>query len=217
MGWVYGLVCVLCVTVWMLIRAEFAGDDARKFIFKPLSTGILVVILLIILFSGTANRGYALGLLGGLLFCYGGDMALMFPRPAAFRVGLVLFLAGHVVYGAAFSHFSGIWLAENPATWGIVVLGIAIYAFLYPGLGNMKLSVLAYILVISFMVNSAFFTGSGEFFSHGQALLAGIGAVLFYVSDVILAVNRYRFPFRYNRISLGFYYAGQLFIVLSAA
>ena len=43
-----------------------------------------------------------------------------------------------------------------------------------------------------------------------------IGALLFYASDLILAANRFWRPWQYNRISLGFYYSGQLLIALSA-
>jgi hypothetical protein len=39
-----------------------------------------------------------------------------------------------------------------------------------------------------------------------------VGAALFYISDVILAANRFWKPWEYNRISLGFYYGGQLLI-----
>ena len=51
----------------------------------------------------------------------------------------------------------------------------------------------------------------------GQAVLVLIGAVLFYVSDVILAAARFWKPWRYHRISLAFYYSGQLLIALAAS
>jgi hypothetical protein len=42
------------------------------------------------------------------------------------------------------------------------------------------------------------------------------GALLFYISDIMLAANRFWKPWRYNRISLAFYYGGQLLIALAA-
>ena len=47
-------------------------------------------------------------------------------------------------------------------------------------------------------------------------MVAG-GAVLFYISDVILAANRFWRSLRYDRISLAFYYGGQLLLALSAS
>ena len=47
-------------------------------------------------------------------------------------------------------------------------------------------------------------------------LMVLFGALLFYFSDVILAANKFWKPWRYNRISLVFYYSGQLLIALSA-
>jgi uncharacterized membrane protein YhhN len=41
------------------------------------------------------------------------------------------------------------------------------------------------------------------------------GSLLFYISDVILALNRFRFPMKYNRLSLIPYYAGQFMIAVS--
>jgi multisubunit Na+/H+ antiporter MnhB subunit len=50
-----------------------------------------------------------------------------------------------------------------------------------------------------------------------QAVMVAVGAVLFYVSDVILAASRFWKPWEYRRISLAFYYGGQLLIALAAS
>jgi len=81
----------------------------------------------------------------------------------------------------------------------------------------MKVPVIVYIVVISVMVNQAFSTFSGSAFTRGQAWMIAIGAILFYISDVILAANRFWKSFQYHRISLAFYYAGQFLIALAAS
>lgn len=43
------------------------------------------------------------------------------------------------------------------------------------------------------------------------------GAFLFWISDLMLAVNRFRRPFEYHRLNLAFYYGGRLLIALSPA
>jgi uncharacterized membrane protein YhhN len=87
--------------------------------------------------------------------------------------------------------------------------------YLLPGLGKMKGPVLFYILVICFMVNRAVSTFFGTAFTTTQAWLLTLGAMLFWLSDLVLAINRFRHPFEANRLGLFLYYGGQLLIALS--
>jgi len=86
-----------------------------------------------------------------------------------------------------------------------------------PKLGKMRVPVIAYIVVISAMVSRAASTLNSPVFKKSQALMIVAGAVLFYISDVILAANRFWKPWKYDRISLAFYYSGQLFIALAGS
>jgi hypothetical protein len=67
------------------------------------------------------------------------------------------------------------------------------------------------------MVSRAVSTLASPLFSGTQAALIILGAVLFYVSDLILAAARFWRPWKYNRISLVFYYGGQTLIALAAS
>jgi uncharacterized membrane protein YhhN len=84
-------------------------------------------------------------------------------------------------------------------------------------LGQLRWPVIAYMLVISVMVNRAISTLASPAFRPGQAAMIAVGAILFYISDVILAANRFWRPWKYDRISLAFYYSGQLLIALAAS
>jgi uncharacterized membrane protein YhhN len=75
--------------------------------------------------------------------------------------------------------------------------------------------VIFYIIVITFMVNRALSTFFGDTFTTAQAWLLSLGAILFWASDLVLAINRFRYPFPTNRLSLYLYYGGQLLIALS--
>ncbi len=96
-----------------------------------------------------------------------------------------------------------------------MALAALIYLYLKPGLGKMQGPVLFYILAICFMVNRAVSTFFGAFFTTTQAWLIALGAILFWLSDLLLAVNRFRHPFRLERLGLYLYYGGQLLIALS--
>ena len=214
----YILAALLTVTAALLIRAEFRFDKKQIYVFKPISSAILVITVLLSFFrDGQHVTGYTVSLCAGMLFCMGGDMALMFmDNKKAFRIGLALFLIGHLVYTAVFTVFSGFSGFDIVSGAVLCAAAAAIFIFLYPGLGDMKVPVLVYILVISLMMNRAVSTNWGSFFFRAQALCITLGAFLFYVSDVILAVNRFRMPMKYNRISLAFYYSGQMLIMVSA-
>lgn len=141
----------------------------------------------------------------------------MFQSQRAFLIGLVGFLLAHVVYGVLFTALSGWQYGDWISGLVMSAAGIAFYRLLLPNLGRMKLPVAFYTLIICFMLNRACSTLLGDYFNSRQAWLIFGGALLFFVSDIILALNRFGFPFRYHRISLAFYYSGQLLLALSAS
>jgi len=209
---------LLVILVTLLIGAEFAGKNRRIYTYKPLSSLLLLVSALLSLLSPQFDPGYTLWILIGLLFCFGGDMALMFQESIkAFRLGLVLFLTGHLAYAALFLRSAVVTLPVGIATAILLLLGLLIYRLTAPNLGSMRIPVIFYIVVISLMVASAFAAVRSGELSRLRGRLALAGALLFYVSDVILASNRFWKPFRYHRISLAFYFSGQFCLALSAS
>lgn len=212
---VYWICLVLAITVPLLIRAEFKHHTTQIHIIKPISTTLLVIIILISIFADPGNLTFKVCILVGMLFCFGGDIALMFDSQKAFMAGLVSFLIGHVVYAAAMVSFNGFLFKGIAPTAIVILIGLLVYAYLHSGLDKMRIPVIAYILVISFMLHSAILTLESDYFNVTQAWLLLVGAALFYLSDIILAINRFKRPFEWNRISLLFYYTGQLGIALS--
>jgi len=135
----------------------------------------------------------------------------------AFRIGLVLFLLAHIAYAVGFTmvgYFSGFSVV---AALVVLLSGLGIYRQIQGNLGPMKGPVIAYILIISVMVIQAVSVCANPEITGSHASMMVWGAVLFYISDVILAANRFWRPWKYNRISLVFYYGGQMLIALSAS
>ena len=98
------------------------------------------------------------------------------------------------------------------------------YAYLWPGLHDMKIPVAVYVLAIAAMgwQATARWIGAGpsgvtaSVVTEPGALLACIGAVFFLVSDSVLAVNRFRRPFAAAQaVVLGTYFLAQCLIALS--
>jgi hypothetical protein len=105
------LVPVLAVTVFFLIRAELLEKRRQIYVIKPLSTLLVIAVAAVSFLEPTRNLTYTIGVLVGLLFSLGGDIALMFQENRrAFTLGLALFLVAHIVYVVTFTllgRFSG--------------------------------------------------------------------------------------------------------------
>jgi uncharacterized membrane protein YhhN len=155
-------------------------------------------------------------LLIGMIFCLGGDVFLALPGKKMFLFGLVSFLVGHVFYAAAFYNTAGF----NPWT-GIglaisALAGAGVFLWLRPHLGSMKIPVIFYILVITAMVVGAWsMVGAGELKPAGR-MVAFVGALAFYVSDIFVARQRFLKTEFINRlIGLPLYYGGQFMLAFS--
>jgi len=206
---------VIAVTVTLLVLASLRGDEKQVYVWKPLSTLLVILVALLSFTTPGVKPAYTLGITLGLVLSLGGDVALMFKANRWFLIGLVLFLLAHVVYAVVFTVPNGFHRQDLVTAAVLLVLAVPTYLYLKPGCGKMKGPVLLYILVICFMVNRAVSTFFGTFFSTTQAWLIALGAILFWLSDLLLAVCRFRHPFRLERLGLYLYYGGQLLIALS--
>jgi uncharacterized membrane protein YhhN len=212
------LIPFLVIAVFLLIRAEMLNERRQIYVFKPISTLMVIAAALLSFLEPSHNQMYTIGVLVGLLLSLGGDVALMFQENRqAFAVGLGLFLMAHVAYTLVFlvmGRFSG-WDVLSAAL--LLIIGASFYTLIKPNLGKMHVPVVVYILVISLMVNRSVSVLLGPAFSKAQGIMVVMGAALFYVSDIILAASRFWKSWRYHRISLAFYYCGQFLLALTAS
>lgn len=156
-------------------------------------------------------RGWVLA---GLCLSLLGDVLLMLPQEL-FVPGLVAFLLAHVCYVIAFAPGSGGWTLLPAMLLMAVIGGGNLYA-LWPSLpASMQLPVSAYVLVISMMAVLAL---SAAFHKRARvgAWLAASGALLFVLSDSLLAWNRFAGPLPLSIIGvLATYWAAQYLIAAS--
>ena len=150
-----------------------------------------------------------------LVFSLLGDVFLMFvdKSPNYFMLGLISFFLAHVFYCLVF--FSN----RNPNTKPIsLIIVLTIYAFglfylLKDNLGDLLIPVLFYIVVILLMVITAFLRQKKV--PQKSFILVFIGAILFVISDSILALNKFYMPLQFSSISIMLTYGlAQFFIVL---
>jgi uncharacterized membrane protein YhhN len=205
------LICLLFASVGLLLQAEVRSQQARIYAYKPFSTFLVILVAGLSLRLPTAKVGYTIGILVGLVLSLGGDVALVFPSSRAFYAGLILFALAHIAYGVTLTSFVGFQRADWVSATILLALATAVYTYLAPGLGKMRGP------LISFMVHRAVSALWSDAFSPTQAWMLASGAILFWISDLILAIVRFRQPFHHHRLSLAAYYAGQMLIALSAS
>lgn len=179
--------------------AEARGARVPRALGKIGASLAFVALALVLGVDGPFDRG----LLAGLVLSVAGDALLLSKARAAFLAGLGAFLAAHVAYAVTFASVS------SPGAWLAVPLGVAFAAvlrWLWPHLGPMRVPVVAYCLVISAMVWLALGTGRPEL---------AVGAVLFYLSDLTVARDRFvREAFANRLAGLPLYYAAQVILAL---
>jgi len=194
------------LTIW----SDAQGRRRLFHVLKPLTTGLVITVALVA--RTPVPAAYKTLILAGLLCSLLGDIALMFPEKW-FKAGLVSFLTAHVFYILAFKPGPG-----RPISAGMfvpfLIFGLLMFRILAPSLGRLKLPVFVYIAAITAMAGLA----AGRFVDGGgtRPLLAFAGAVLFLVSDSVLAYDRFAKKLRPAQvIILGTYFPAQLLIALS--
>ena len=189
----------------------FAYHEPRWifYVLKPLT---MVLISLTAILGGNDLSVYKIMIIGGLVCSLAGDIFLMLPTDR-FLAGLTAFLLAHLCYITAFA--SGI----NSLSWWplipLIVWGVGFYLFISPALEKLKNPVIIYIVIILTMTWLAW----ERWIQTGQieTLLVLIGAVLFAISDTILAANRFKSAFKpAQALNLITYFAAQWLIASSA-
>lgn len=202
---VFAAAFVAAVIDWWSVHNE---QQSVEFVAKPL---VMAILLAAALSAGTSTTSLLVA--GGLTCSLAGDVLLL-PRINRFVEGLAAFLVAHVFYIGAFLQSAG---APN-ATGALV--GLAVSVILVARIGpqimvgahqqdpRLRWPVRAYIAALSIMLMAGVST---------HTLTAGIGAVLFAISDAVLGWNRFAVPLRLGRLLTHIpYHLGQGLIALWA-
>lgn len=190
----------------LLFLAACAAHLLLCLLEKPLPQKVTKVLLmpLLLLWLWAASPELPWLVVAAVVCGWLGDVLLLWPdRQPCFLGGLAAFLIGHGFYVAALVNAIGRW----PSPLALLVTGIvlaavggAAYSTLRRNLADMRLPVIAYLVVILTM---AFFAVAGFFSPHISTLqylpggrarlwftpqgLACLGAASFVVSDYLLA------------------------------
>jgi len=191
------------------------GIENVAWFFKPLLLPFLIYAVYKTEYFATRRI-----LLVALIFSWFGDVVLMFSGQAElfFIIGLLLFLISHVFYIELFykqrRHKNPLKNLFFWACCGVVVYYLkTMLELLWPDLGELKIPVSVYAVTILVMLALAF---KVYFSSKSQArYLVLLGAVLFVVSDSLLAINKFHSPLPYaSLLIMATYLLAQFCLVL---
>jgi len=184
------------ILFFCVLAADLLLIQLNQPVFRFFSKPLLMPLLAIYFYrqTGETNQpGLRKWTLIALFFSLLGDFLLMFQgrQEIFFIIGLSAFLLAHIFYIIAF-HQIRVKEGINRNLWAlfIVVLYYAIFtAWLSPYLGKMKLPVRLYGVIISFMFMLALHLLSMQTKKAGRLIM--LGALLFVISDSLLAVNKF--------------------------
>ncbi|MEN8120661.1 MAG: lysoplasmalogenase [Bacteroidota bacterium] len=188
------------------ILGFFYGYETDNLLIQTISKPIPLIVLIV---SVSRKNSYNNLITIGLILSLIGDI-LLAKAVNQFLFGLVSFLAAHVIYIFAFFKKS-----KKPALLESIpfyAYGAILFFFLQSHLGDMRLPVLFYVVVITTMLWRSFVQRK-----NGKlANLAFIGALFFTISDTFIAIYRFYEHFMFDReLTIITYWLAQYLIFLS--
>ncbi len=205
------------VLIAIYLVARNRNDLKKTAIIQPVATFVAMVIAALSFFSPHADQGYTIWILVGMGLCFLADIFnIDMTNDKILYAAIGVFVIAYLEYAVTFTRFSGF---QKP---DLIVAGIfiLIYIFLmrlyWNGLGNFKIPILIYGLVMPFMVTRAISTLFGSSFSLASAVLVTAGCTMLFLGDIEYGMHRFRKPLKFFFGPIC-YAGGQLLIALSCA
>jgi len=208
---------VLALTAAALQAIAVQKNSRRlEFFAKP----AVMACLWIWLYTSTGLQGNSFWFGLGLVFSLVGDVVLISPSDRMFVLGLIAFLFAHIFYILGFKEE-----LLRLTAWSLVLVffiyinGLRLVRRIVGAMRAQKLNalinpVILYSLVISLMLFAALSTMFDPAWKTNAAVFASVGAFLFYLSDLILAWNKFVTPVKNGRIlNIIAYYLGQIGLI----
>jgi uncharacterized membrane protein YhhN len=196
---------MLRVVFLVLFVLASLGEIIASYVHIPVLHQVgkpLIMLSLAAYYAASANRqDQSRTLWLALIFSWMGDVILMLEamNPSFFMIGLGSFLIVHIMLTITYKNHC--YADEDRAlhdvqrvrlAFPIVLAGTGLVIILFPVLGSLQIPVLIYAAVLVLMVIQALFrfgrTNNTSFF------LVFTGALLFMISDSLLAINKFLQP-----------------------
>lgn len=196
------LFVLLAATYWIsLFLPPWPGEALHKAAPMLLAAGVLFAAL-------PRRLGVPMAL--GFLFAAAGDAFLAVDRQAYLIQALGCFLVTQLAYCAAFVQRAAPLLSRPLPRIAVLVYGLLMLAWMWPGLGDFRVPVSVYVGVLIAMGVLAVGVGPrpGRLFA---------GAALFVIADSLIGINRFVGEFAHSeRVIVAVYATGQYLIFTGA-
>jgi uncharacterized membrane protein YhhN len=184
-----------------------------KYIFTPLVTALITGFVMLSIRDDAATT-YRILILSALICSLIADTMLMVVEVDLMKQGILFFMLAHVLYITAFS-LTYVYRPWNAVVAGILLILLAVF---YRGIrgsaGKMRIPIMVYAAVLCTMLFFALSCFNLEV-TRREGLIV-TGALLFVVSDFLLAYLTFIHPHRFESVIVWAVYApGQLLIALS--
>ena len=208
------LTVVFVIAVAVDITGIAANIAVLHYFAKPVLLPVLIVLLAVATPAVTGKRI----MLAALFFSWVGDIFLLAEdkNPLFFIFGLASFLTTHIFYIIYFLNIRSnqiSLLKKQPLLIAAVLAyGIALVWLLFPALADLKIPVMVYAAVICTMLLCSLHIYLKA--NKPANMFFVLGALLFVLSDSLLAINKFYQPFAFAGVCIMLTYcAAQYFIV----
>jgi len=192
--------------IWGII----GENETMKTIAKP-----MLLTLLALVYLASVKQPIFWYVLG-MFFSFVGDVLLMFEGAKFFMFGLSAFLLAHVMYIKVTSSFLQRDLTVKIISSSlpfVIFFGILLY-LIYPNLEGMLIPVVIYGITISTFGSVALLNYRGE--KSTENLWLCIGAILFVLSDSLIALNKFYEPNEIYGVAIMITYILAQFLICKA-
>ena len=208
-------------TLYFAIGIIFMALETIGATWPAIIVKALIIPILFLLYLGFIKgqmNGFHRLILSALAFSWLGDVTLQLQsmNDMFFMVGLSCFLIAQVMYLIAFFSRKGenvLFFKKVYLIFPVIIYGVIIIYVLYDGLGDMKLPVIIYTVVILTMLTAAL--NREKKVIRPSYILVLLGAIFFVLSDSMIAISKFGYPFILSRVAImTTYIVAQYLIIL---
>lgn len=209
---------LLTVVFIVAVAADITGIAANISVLHYFAKPVLLPVLIVLLATATPAVAGKKIMLAALFFSWVGDIFLLAEdkNPLFFIFGLASFLTTHIFYIIYFlsirSNQISLLKKQPLLIAAVLTYGIALVWLLFPKLADLKIPVMIYAAVICTMLLCSLHIYLKV--NKPANMFFVLGALLFVLSDSLLAINKFYQPFAFAGVCIMLTYcAAQYFIV----
>jgi uncharacterized membrane protein YhhN len=208
---------IYLVLIAFYLVARNRNDLKKTAIIQPVLTFMAIGIAALSFSSPLADREYTVWILIGMGLCFLADLFnIDMTNDKILYAAIGVFVIAYLEYAITFTYFNGFHWQDLIVTGIFILIYIFLMRFYWKGLGNFKVPILVYGLVMPFMVTRAISTLFGSSFSLVSAIMVSLGSAMLFLGDVEYGLHRFRKPLKFFFGPIC-YAGGQLLIALSCS